>query len=569
MSLIIGIGTRIGRRVNKALKKWHTVVSQLQAMFLYRVAGGADNDDLPEKNGRAVINAIYGNTVKWNQLVDDPSLINKTKWSNTNSNIESIEGGGFRITKTSNQSGGTLYKRDIIPPVGHKCMTVVDIAEINITGSSQYVCFGFSDNRYFTTKGLYVNTVGRHGVVYIINEEHESFGVRVGMGGTDIGSNATIKSINLFDLTEMGIDDIINSYDDFEAWLALNVGTQDYYPYDEGSLISFKGTGVKSVGFNQWDKTGEEGKYLLSDGRIDTASTYTLSNYIHVLPNTNYYFKKIVSSGAVSASICWYDAGKTFISSNVGNAGINNKVIQSPSNACYLRLSIYTININYAIVNLSDAAKNGTYEPYWSDEKPFDVTKVYGTPGGSSILEQVYPDGMFGALDEAFGGDALGYYYGSLLAWVAVRKIDLGNCIWSLVSGCSHTFETNIDIDAAEAIDYTYSETIDETDTTQDKLIGPTNGFHLTILDRSLSSTDLVDGHIAALEGVYVLITPYTGAVGYDSLVYRDNGVDTPLEQLFPFKYNVDKYSTEEVLVPTGDAPTSTSMIADIEYQAR
>jgi hypothetical protein len=55
---------------------------------------------------------------------------------------------------------------------------------------------------------------------------------------------------NMIDLTALEYPNIASTTPTVatvESWIALNVGEQDYYPYDEGSLISFKGQSVKTV----------------------------------------------------------------------------------------------------------------------------------------------------------------------------------------------------------------------------------------------------------------------------------------------------------------------------------
>lgn len=565
---------------------WETVVTQLKATFRYRVAGGADNDDLPESNGRAVINTIYGNTVKWNQLAKELSSSNYTTF-----NAYATATYNNRIaTITSNTTVSVvkgIYLSTFSPIVNHNYYIS---AYLDGTNSTRAVNLRICDANGEADFGISVDG-GDKRKVSIIGKllNGTRFGVLLAKS-TPINEYVTASNLMCIDLTNifgtdaeiaaaLGIQEADITTDTgvaaFEQWLALNVGTQDYYPYDEGSLISFKGTGVKSVGFNKWDEQWELGGYITTTGKPSSNTDKIRSKNkspISVFPSTKYFAQNGGYMGTIRTAlyVFFYDVNKKFIS----YTATQNTTFTTPSNCYYIK---FFVNIDYGTtynndicINISNPDKNGTYEPYWSDEKPFDVTKVYGKLRGEGSLVQVFPDGMFEGLSDRFPEDYIEYSYGDMEAVAADKKIDLGDCAWSLVSGCSHTFETTIDITVAEAIGYTFSDEIDESDTTQDTLIGLVDGgsTKLALLDRSLSSTDLVDGHITALEGVDAVYY-HPNVDYYLNLVYRDNGTDTPLEEIFPIKYKVDKYSTEEVLVPTGDAPTSTSMIADIEYQSR
>lgn len=83
---------------------------------------------------------------------------------------------------------------------------------------------------------------------------------------------------------------------------------------------------------------------------------------------------------------------------------------------------------------------------------------------------------------------------------------------------------------------------------------GDTNEYVIYIKDSTLTIDS--NGHAAALEGkkiTYELATPIQ------------------ISQKNDMKYKVDRYSTEELLVPLSQnsAPTSTALNADIDYQYR
>ena len=117
-----------------------------------------------------------------------------------------------------------------------------------------------------------------------------------------------------------------------------------------------------STGLNIWDEAWESGR-LSTTGEIEGGSNQIRSkNYIPVLSSTKYYFKTTNTNGLV---VYYYDENNTFISREVNVA---NQELTTPVNCCYIKF--YTYNdygstYNYDMcVNLSNSARNGTYESH-------------------------------------------------------------------------------------------------------------------------------------------------------------------------------------------------------------
>ena len=115
-------------------------------------------------------------------------------------------------------------------------------------------------------------------------------------------------------------------------------------------------------GFNQWDEEWELGGFNGSTGQPDSFDDRIRSkNFCHCIPSQDYYGKAPVNC---SLFIWWYDESNNFISFN----NIGARIITSPANAHYFKISTYggayTTYNNDICINISDPAKNGTYEPY-------------------------------------------------------------------------------------------------------------------------------------------------------------------------------------------------------------
>lgn len=214
---------------------------------------------------------------------------------------------------------------------------------------------------------------------------------------------------NVIDLTRMfgaGLEPgtVADFYKLFPAWMDYKL------PYNPGSLLNFRGTGLKSVGFNQWDGTyGVTSSYLKADGTMGPGSAYGVSKYIRAVPGQTYR----MLSGQFGA-ICWYTYDKTYISGTTtgGNSQPHEAVATAPANAYWLRFTIYVPMENATCIYFQwSGPRNGDYEPYWDYTRPIP-TLTY------------FPDGMNGR----------GSSYDEVTNRQAIRRfatVDLGTLNWT------------------------------------------------------------------------------------------------------------------------------------------
>ena len=198
-----------------------------------------------------------------------------------------------------------------------------------------------------------------------------------------------------------------------------------YYPYNAGELISISGLSArKTVGFNAWDEKWENGG-LDAQGQNSTAGNrIRTKNYIPVASSTVYYLKSSNTS-----IVCYYDANKNFLSSEtVSIAGTH--LFTTLSDAHYIRCQFgnnndpLTTYKNDICINISDTAKNGTYEPYEAHTYPLDSTlTLRGIPKLDSN-NKLYFDG-----DRYASDGTVTRRYGI---------VDLGTLNWTYYSGEGH-----------------------------------------------------------------------------------------------------------------------------------
>lgn len=184
-----------------------------------------------EEDGLAKITDIKGNTLVWNQQIPIP-----VKASAITSNI----------TVTNNRDGsltlnGTPSNMNINWWIWGDYATNVSI--LSLKASHKY--FVKDCNLYRETGAeLLTQYIGASPVIWSPSTDYELGGVRVPHGDT----NKTYTNVKIYpmiiDLTQMGLDSI-TSANEFISLFPL-----PYYSYNQGTLLSFNGNGIKTVGAN-------------------------------------------------------------------------------------------------------------------------------------------------------------------------------------------------------------------------------------------------------------------------------------------------------------------------------
>lgn len=210
---------------------------------------------------------------------------------------------------------------------------------------------------------------------------------------------------NIMDLTRMfgsGLEPgtLDAFYSLFPAWRGYRL------PYNEGSLLNFKGTGLKSVGFNQFNgEYSEEGKYLTSTGALTANTSYNVTDYLRVVPGQTY---RLTAYGN-EPSICWYTYDKTLISGTAyGHVSTwQEDVFTAPANAYWVRFSVYMPREAETCFYFQwSGTRNGDYEPYWDYTRPIPTLTYF--PDGMNGRGNVYDEINDRQAIRRFGGVDLG-----------------------------------------------------------------------------------------------------------------------------------------------------------------
>lgn len=203
--------------------------SLIDQEFLYRETP-ADHDTI----GR--LDSIKGNTIKFNQLANcdaSTSTINDVVFTNNGNGTWTVNG------TASAPANKTLTTSLISFKPNHKYYFTS--GQSNASGETQRCEIRSAD-------GSMVYFIWGDNVIYTISgsEIIGNIHIRIGSG---YNANNLKYTINIIDLTDAGIDSFTTPAQ-VEAWLLAKLGPLDYFGYDPGSLISFKGTGLKTTGKN-------------------------------------------------------------------------------------------------------------------------------------------------------------------------------------------------------------------------------------------------------------------------------------------------------------------------------
>jgi len=537
--------------------------SEISGTSLYRPTAG--NADIAE--GVAKVLKIWGNTVPWNQLAPLPS-----EWKFYNGAYVTLqaddENRTLTITNKTNDGirgdNSMVMLKNSLSINGHKCY-------ISFYHSASYAPNKIVldvNNTYYGEVSNDVDTWElSEMIVPLTNVPDFNFFIKQEGSGGIYGTipaqgSYKLKDIMCFDLTlKFGAGNEPSSVAEFKTWLLNDIGKQNWYPTNPGKLLAAKLLGLKNVWLNQWDEEWELGEIGAADGQNYPASNQIRSkNYISVFPATEYYFK----GGAAGIEARFYRSDKSYIGYvDFNGSGVNNdSVFKTPADCSYMRFALqstYGTTYNHDIcINLHYTnGRDGEYEPYEEHQYNFDTSKVYGKLNGEGNYVQVFPNGMMGA-KAIF--DILDIQ--ERKAYIRTNLVNLSEISYTY-SGIYFIGSLSVAGDGTAncIVNRKYK-------TTSLALLSQNDnpGLGLGTANFYIRDTDYstAESLKASLSDTYLCYARQTPLV-YTDLVYRDNGVDTPIDAL---NILVSNYGTEEQIVesPTNGEPNSCAATLDILY---
>lgn len=321
--------------------------SSVDANFTFRPSGGSANINNP----KATVKSIHGNTFVWNQLCQNGNFASADGWNFVNSS-GSVSGNVATVTPVSTSIN---INRSVTYVASHKILYLVSVK------SSKATDVQLGDNAsVFGKVNLSANALAQVATINTSSASSNQIRIYFGRDDANLANTDTIqiKNVQVFDLTKMyGAGNEPATVAAFKALFSLN-----YYAHNVGSLLHFNGTGLKTVGFNQWDEEWEGGTISSVTGNNGGGSDQIRSkNYFPCFPNTTYYIQC-----PNTCFLRFYDVNKVYISPNA----YKRQTFTTPANAHYMRFCTYQTTYSGDIcINLSqpDTSKwphNGDYLAY-------------------------------------------------------------------------------------------------------------------------------------------------------------------------------------------------------------
>ena len=485
--------------------------------------------------GLAQIEQIKGKTLVWNQLIAAANISVNTA---TTGNVGFAKQGDAIIlngTATVNITQ-TLYK-SFIQTNGHK-----------------YLCRLVGSDKFYLVSsyhGGFSGQINSNGIIIACtqNGNRQEFSAKID-NGTSF-SDVAVRLL-IIDLTLLyGSGNEPTTVAEFEADYPL-----PYYAYNAGTLINNSATGIKTVGFNQWDEEWESG-YLNAVGEPAMDLTKIRSaNYIAVLPGSSYYIKTPSTYG-----IRGYDAAKNF----TVVIGAPNNIFTVPEGTYYVKFFINNLNTynHDSCINFSDASKNGTYEPYEEHTLTLNLTTLTGKLNGEGSSVVIAPEGMAGQDGWEDLGIVENGYLTKILKKTPRIEVDLGDLSYTKYSVTEGTLfrsgtvtgivkaatGTNV---VPNLISSKYIAVAQNVRAEKTISRVPDN-YTIDIIDSTYSTATSFKTAVAGEKLIFELATPQ---------VYV---LDTPI----PVAYLVNGNGTEAVIPQGVDAngvPKTTPIVYDVRY---
>lgn len=472
-------------------------------IFNYDTAGGsADISD-----GNAEIEKMYGGTVAWNQMVKE---LNATNWIAEKGVTISFEDDIIVVSSTTVNNGAvsvtnSTFKNGHKYLVTSKVKTETDLNNVivgatkasGISKATSIQAGQWVDNSY-VAQSIVDGTVPLY--CYAQSTQY---------------SNLRVKYFMIFDLTQMfgsTIADDIYSLEQSQAGAGVawfkKLFPKDYYPYDEGTLLNVNPAGIKTVGFNAYDKATGKAE-LIGGNQYQITGTYTSLSY---------------STGEVLTP----DSTGCFTPTKTGELTVTG----GGENTCvHLTWSGY---------------RNGDYEDYWARTRDINI-------------QPYFPDGLKRA----------GTVYDEISKDKAIKRIgvvDLGSLDWQYretESPVSPYFYTNVSgIKSPGAL---YTNPINAICSKYPIVIRTDSTF----VDGTLCGDGTVTEvqQIQIKDSSYTNATTFKSAMSGVMLYYElETPVETQIDPPLNLLYQVSDFGTEQFLGAGATEPKTLPIIADIVY---
>ena len=418
--------------------QYPTDSSATEQMFTYRKSP-------TEVDGEAYIQSIKGNTIVWNQLINNGNFASDSGWNKSANATLSIANNVATVTaeEATTYAALSLSSANRINAIAnHKYLVIVEGMSYN--GRIGLLPTGTASG----ASKAYTGITTKQTLSAIFNAESTaewSMSIRFALETSGETLGGTISNYNCFDLTAMFGS---TKADEIYAMETAQAGSGvayfrslfplPYYKYDAGSLLSFNGTGIKTIGKNQ---------LALPVVPYNTLYNLPLSGYFPILKGT--YTLSYIANASHRYIIKLVDANGNYLKDNVYKP--NSNVYWSDTyqgwflgadrtagswtfsvnivEDCYIRIGRGYTNpdtITFTDVQLELGSTATTYEPYTTSTTTIPTDTYF--PTGMKSVSTAYDE------------------FTSSRAYTRIGELDLGSVDWSYDSTNSKFYFTLSDL---------------------------------------------------------------------------------------------------------------------------
>ena len=497
-------------------------------------------------DGTGTLTSIKGNTISFNQLIKNGNFADTSNWATENTATLSVSGNVATISHTSSYAN---IHQNVNVVSGHKYYLTATlkrtnnsndniILQISSNGVRNSVSIPQNENNFYKVGMFYTASTNDSALIYV-------------QSNTNNSNNFYAKNVMCFDLTLMGIDTYTVSQ--VEEYLSTHLGNIPYF--DSGCrLISFNGTGLKTTGRNYlttpYSITNRNGvSYVINDdGSVDLSGSITSLNYYC-------YFKTVGNTLNLPKgeyTISFRKNGQVFsdLSARVRNELTYDTYIATNGNV-HLTLTEDTPIIvfligetigldctgRYTVMVQKGNIETPTFEPYTSNTLSLPISTYF--PTGMKSTGSAY--------DEL-----------SDKAYTKIGSVDLGTLNYTKYNVAQGTLFRS-----------EYMSTL--------KPVASSSDIPNVLCSRYVTKANserenMTISQIGTSKNVDIIDNSYSDATAFKTamsgvMLYFELETPTETDISLDLTYPIWNGGTEQILPINGSTPTTTPIIADIDYR--
>lgn len=331
--------------------------------FVFQSSGGSS-----DVSSIAQLRELRGNTIKWNQLANNPSYYGSTL------TIVSQGDGRFSVSGTTTQTE-TIYLYNSAT-IGHKYLV-----RTNQKGSGSTFIYRASSSGY-TESFIYTASNSVIAIDFY--------------GGQTITDLSFVVSV--FDLTQMFGD----GNEPISVLEFNRLFPKPYYSYNNGTLMSCNSSKIVNIGFNAFDGVLEQGFLSSTTGEEQTTTKGIRShNFTKVIAGETYTLEyRDFATFSNGCYVYLYDGSKNYINRQWLLNSSTTPVYKNfdiPNNCHYIKIAFYddteltyTGNEKVCVHLTWNNERDGEYEDYKKHEYNLPSVELRSVGG---VYDSITPNG--------------------------------------------------------------------------------------------------------------------------------------------------------------------------------